>query len=68
MFKPKITPCTEKGLEDYFICQADTTEEYSENIDNQYWWSMMAVGMGKSPEEAYKDWLKDCELPDELKQ
>jgi len=31
------------------------------NASEQEFWNYLCVGVGKTPTEAYQDWLKDCD-------
>lgn len=57
MTKPKIT----KSPEGSYVCEIPIEIEPEDGCPEEVWYRWSACGVGDTPVEAYKDWIKDWE-------
>jgi len=60
-----MKPHIRKGDQGKYWCNAPQDYIPNDDADCQEWYSYSACGCGNTVDEAYRDWVKDCIMPDE---
>lgn len=58
MTKPVIGVLREN--QEYYICQTPEVNQPDLEDNEQDQWNYLCVGIGKTIESAYEDWIEDC--------
>jgi hypothetical protein len=56
-----MKPLIIKTPEGLYVCGIPIENEPEDNATDEQWWIWAATGVGRSPIDAYNNWLKDWE-------